>query len=61
VTIRHNAAFLLSKSAKDERYQNCLMMVGQFFKLSHILIDPGKRDKALLVAQKLGIAPDALQ
>jgi hypothetical protein len=29
--------------------------------LLRFLIDPGKRDKAILVAQKLGINPDDLQ
>ncbi len=49
----------LKQSAPDDAGR--FMRDQIFASLRRFLIDPDKRDKAMLVAQKLGIAPDDLQ
>jgi hypothetical protein len=57
--ISHQHLQALRQSAPHENRR--IMRERIFDSLRRFLIDLGKRDKALLVAQKLGIDPDALQ
>jgi hypothetical protein len=57
--ISHQQLHALRQSAPDETRK--IMREQIFASLRKFLIDPDKRNKALLVARKLGIAPDKLQ
>jgi hypothetical protein len=57
--ISHQELQALRQSAHDETGR--FMRDRIFASLQKFLIDPDKRDKATLVARKLGIAPDDLQ
>ncbi len=57
--ISHQDLQALRRSATDEIGR--IMRERISASLRRFLIDPGKRDKAILVAQKLGIDPDDLQ